>query len=289
MEWVSRKQAPDLSQERPISNTNLMLFRPGILTGRVVDDDGNPAANMTVNLIQPGITTPAVTAKTDNDGNFTFSGLPASSRVIQIGPGSAQTVDVMDTFTEADLKMVDRDLETSYWPGGASEPEQALPIQITPGTTVNAGTLRVRKIPYYRARLKFEGQCEANESWIVMIPDSLASITPPNLRRAECHKELMIRMLRPGLQTPAFIGRSVNSRKWALLQLNIRDENVEATFKFSPSEDVPVRLVDRDGGSVPAIGNARLILNSGSDSLKAFSWMRKTQPFAMSCCQDSRL
>lgn len=250
----------NLTEERPSSNTKLMLFRPGTLTGRVVDDEGNPVAKLDVIALYQSIGTFSATAITDNDGKFTFTGLPATLHVIRISPASARSVVIMETFVEKDLKEIDQDYETSYWPGDIKEFEQALPIQIASGASVSAGTFRVRKVPHYRAHLKFSGECAANERWLLRFPRVSSIAITPRFSSTQCRSEFLIRLLPPGSETLMISSGEDSSQKTALITLSIRDENIETTFTFSPDENITVRLIDRDGGELPRV-NFQMSLN----------------------------
>lgn len=257
----------ELTLQRPTTMTNLMLFLPGRLTGRVVDEDGKPVANLNLVANVPNIAAPIVPeAKTDADGAFTFDSLPGGPRIVKAGPRTRGAEEATDKFTEEDLKTIEEDFEVSYWPGGVTDQRQAIPIEVIPGATANLGTIRLRKVSYYSAHLTLTGECEPNSylRWHFRDPGDTDPLV--RIQTTECHKELLFRMLRPGSHLLAIFTNVVSNpvpRSWALVPINIKKENVEATSSPIPSEDIPVRWMLPDGKPVTALGSLRLMLRSG--------------------------
>lgn len=258
----------ELTLQQPTATTRLMLFRPGRLTGRVVDEDGNPVANLELVAEVPNFVAPLVTeAKTDADGIFTFDSLPAGPRIVKAGPRTGGAEEATVEFTEEDLRTVEQDFEVSYWPGGFSDPRQAIPIEVFSGATANLGTIRLRRISYYKAHLTLTGECEQYSYLRWHFRDVADTELLARLQTTNCHKKILFRMLRPGSRILAIFTNVVGNtvpRSWAQVPINIKDENIEITFSLAPSEDISVRWMLPDGKPATALGNLRLMLRSPS-------------------------
>lgn len=102
-----------LDQDHPLQARRFTLIRLGELRGRVVDEQGAPLANLRLGL-SPATSTQVIT---DQDGYFTATKLRPGAYLVRIGPERGSP-EILRQFSEEDFKVVDRDLEISFWPGG---------------------------------------------------------------------------------------------------------------------------------------------------------------------------
>jgi hypothetical protein len=141
-----------LDQAHPTAQSTFTLVRLGSsITGRVIDEDGQPVQGLEV-LVQQSTDIRQVrdaTAGTAADGTFTASDLRPGPHVVRISSRAAQEVE--PNFSADDLRRVDQDLETSYWPGGTAQPIASVPV--SPGSSASVGTIKIRKVPLYRAHV----------------------------------------------------------------------------------------------------------------------------------------
>lgn len=139
-----------LTEERPVREIELMLARPGWITGRVVDEDtGRPVAKLRLFATESRYTNgrrmliAASASATDAEGRFTAAVAPAeylvelNPRVAAGGPSPLLT-----TFSEDDLRKVDMGYGETYWPGG-HEASTALPVMVGSHDRLDLGTLRI--------------------------------------------------------------------------------------------------------------------------------------------------
>jgi hypothetical protein len=142
-----------------------------------------------------------------------------------------------------------------------------------PGTVVSVGTIRLRKVSYYRAHVTFPVECRDKEYWMLEVDNAL-SPTP-------CAREVLLDRLLPGPHTLGVtIGRSEDPslRQWALARFAIDHENVEVAVQLNPSVDLPVRIA---GASAAALSASRIALRPTTSTGPEGSGAR-TEPIASS-------
>lgn len=229
-----------LDQDHPSQQRRFTLIRLGELRGRVIDEDGKPLSNLRVGLI-PATSTQVVT---DPDGYFTATKLRPGDYLVRIGPERGSP-EILRQFSESDLKIVDEDLEASFWPG--------VPLPVSSGASLSVGTITVRKAVYYRAHLSVQrGDCEPDENWQLAVRTGDA----PDLgtsRQVPCSGDFLVRNLLPG--SHSFVLSTDNRRRkenhWAIASAEVTDHNLEVTMIMSAGADIIGRLVAADGAALP--------------------------------------
>ncbi len=227
----------------------LTLLRPGSLTGRFVDGDGKPIAQLAVSAVPiDSSAPPPKEAMTDSDGFFIFADVLPRSYVVRPLP-AASTVTVQPLSTSADADKVDEDFESTYWPGGASAPRSALPVKVNPAGTADVGTIRLRRVSYYRIRVPVQGACAAGEKWTVLLLDP-ETVIPRQLLPVSCSEELLVRNVQPGSYSLAlFGGNLLETKNWALARVFVGSQNVTSPLTLAPTEGLRGRLI---GAAKPA-------------------------------------
>jgi 5-hydroxyisourate hydrolase-like protein (transthyretin family) len=136
------------------ADARLFLVRAGELTGQVVDaDTGTPIANLQVYPITLLYSNgrPAQigdkAAVTGSEGQFVATDLQPGSYLVKIRPQTLDKEQFQGNFSPDDLKVVDRDYQRSYWPGGGGF-DMALPVRVLPGSSTSVGTIKARKGPF---------------------------------------------------------------------------------------------------------------------------------------------
>jgi Carboxypeptidase regulatory-like domain len=233
----------DVNRDHPTQDLRFLLTHPGEITGRVVDEDGNPVAGLQVATLMNATQMPSrfgpdiVTAQ---DGSFAVTKLPAGQYSILISPKTLENVTAQ--FSDEDLKIVDQDLDSA----------SNAPVPVSSGATSSVGTITARKAPYYRAHVFVAGvDCTPKESWTF----SLRYRTNPEFGRQlsiPCGSGFLVRNLKPGsywfiLRT----GKPQETGKWALAEVDITRENVEVSMVMSQTADVHGRFVAVEGATLP--------------------------------------
>lgn len=251
-----------LTASGPVQSIGMALVRPGILTGRVIDRDGKSVPNQRVYLDVVRATTRLpgiISTLTDREGNFTATNVQPGLYVVNLRPPSPPGSQDLAAYTEADFEAADEDIETSYWPGGVSSLEQALPITIASGGIANAGTITLRKMTYYRLRISLVGSCAPNERWSFRI----RSVDSPNAlavdRITDCREDALLTGIAPGSYTLAvWTGRRFD--RWALVPFTITDKNARVSLPFNDSLSISGSLVPANGADLGKLGTVNILV-----------------------------
>ncbi|MEP6960528.1 MAG: carboxypeptidase regulatory-like domain-containing protein [Acidobacteriota bacterium] len=191
----------------------------------------------------------ATNVTTDANGRFEYSqayanpGLPAY--VAHVVPASGKK-QFMTKFDAADVDKVDMDWEESYWPGGGG-PATAIPVSPNGALPGDVGTVRVRKVSYYRALVSLsEPGCRKGEKYFVQLDLR-------NNVQVECGQQLLLPGLRPGPYTLRFVpsGSNRDAYLWGETAFVIQDANA----KLSP---VLQRGIDLEGQVLAAAGAGKV-------------------------------
>jgi len=232
----------DVNRDHPTQDLNFLLSQPGAITGRVVDEDGNPVAGLRVGILMNASLIPSDLGPdgvTGQDGSFTMSKLPAGQYSIRISPKTLDNVTAQ--FSDDDLKIVDEDLDSA----------PSAPVPVSPGATSNVGTITVRKAPYYRAHVSVAGaDCSPKESWTFSQRYRTNSAVGRQIS-VPCGNGFLVRNLSPGsywftLRT----GKPDETGKWALAEVEIARENVEVSMSISQTVEIHGRFVAAEGATL---------------------------------------
>jgi hypothetical protein len=246
-----------LTDKAPTQTVNIGMIRPGTLTGRVIDSEGKPLAKFPITIESPDLSF-GDDQVTDAEGYFRSSNLPPGKYLVSIGP-RRQARDELVEYTEAEFKIIDQDVEPSYWPGGLVDREGVVPVPVAGGGSANIGTITVRKIPYYRVHMSLAGECGPNERWIYKILSKIEEFPPPQEQFGGCRKEFLLTGLTPGEHTLAvWVGRDLKA--WGLAPFTITNRNVETTLRLSPSFSVSGQVKTTEGHTLAEMGLVQVLL-----------------------------
>jgi hypothetical protein len=162
-------------------------------------------------------------------------------------------MDVLDVEEPVEaFKEVHRDIETVYWP--------SVPMPVPTGGIADVGTIALHMVPYYRARVRFDGACEEGEKWLltlVRLPFHGRAVDNA-VGGTNCRSEFLLSGLLPGSYLLGASTTAKENTRWATTPLVITSENAEATLRFSPTADLTARVVVPSG--VTSIGSAKVSL-----------------------------
>jgi hypothetical protein len=181
------------------------------------------------------------------DGVFTVKGLSPGEYVASIFGGSAPPMSA--GYSADDLKVVDRQYEPLYWPGGVSF-EDVRPIPVGSGAVVYFGDILVKKVPAYRVHLSLaQGTCPEGESMRVTLFRASARITGTH----PCGSDLLLRGLAPGSYHVYAVSDwqgerdNIENAAWATAQFEISDKNLEVTLVLQRGVVLEGQLVAAEG------------------------------------------
>ncbi len=249
----------DVNRDHPTQDLRFSLTHPGEITGRVVDEDGNPVAGLQVGIEIGDSPIPipmGAGGVTGQDGSFTMKELPAGQYIILVSPKVPENVKA--EFSEDDLKIVDQDIDSA----------PSAPVPLSPGATTSVGTITVRKAPYYRAHVSVAGaDCSPNERWTFSA--RTAKISPEFGRQitVPCGSGFLVRNLKPGsylftLRT----GEPNETAKWALAEVEIRRANVEVSMVMSQAAEIHGRFIASEGATLPTFQRVGIMMRGRFDS-----------------------
>jgi len=249
----------DIDRDHPTPDLRFLLTHPGEITGRVVDEDGNPAAGLQVGIqmgdspIPIGMGTGGVTGQ---DGSFTMKQLPVGQYVILVSPKILENVTA--EFSEDDLKIVDQDIVSA----------PSAPVPLSPGATTSVGTITVRKATYYRAHVSVAGaDCSPNERWTFSARPHTISPDFGRQIAAPCGNGFLVRNLRPGSYWFTLrSGKPEETGKWALAEVEITRGNVEVSMAISPTAEIHGRFVGAEGVTLPKFQRVGIMMRGRFDS-----------------------
>ena len=115
---------------------DFQLWRGGVITGRVMDDAGEPAERVTVRAMrqvrvggQTRISGAAQADQTDDQGHYRLFGLPPGEYLVVAEPGDRRGP---VRAREGAVQGVDMDIIATYGPGTVN-PIEAMRVQVQPG------------------------------------------------------------------------------------------------------------------------------------------------------------
>ncbi len=135
--------------------------------------------------------------------------------------------------------------------------EEALPITIASGATIHIGTLRARKVPYYRLRVRIPiANCEPGDvmriSEVVVDPEGGSLFTPP-LAKTRCGKDVLVTGYAPGTYRLLLEieGRTRENRGTASIPFAVTDRSTEIIAPIGPGVTVDGVIVAAEGSKRP--------------------------------------
>lgn len=255
--------AAKLDQTHSTAKSTFTLVRRGSkVTGRVVDEDGEPISNIRIVVQSPGpglsniISGTDATAVSASDGTFTASDVMPGLHVVRVLPRTTGMPKIVTQFSTDDFEIVDQDIESSYWPGGTAQPSAS--IQVGPGGSASVGTVKLRKVSLYRAHVTVPHlECAAGEK--LAFSASYSGEVALNFPRATpCTSDFLVSNLRPGRYSFRLEKDSPAPAKWAVASVDISNKSVEVALTLEAEAQIFGRFVAADGAKLPPLDKLKV-------------------------------
>ena len=144
----------DLAAGQLISSARIEMTPQGVITGRVVDEEGEPIQNLNVSTLRATMMRgkrrmmPMGNAQTNDRGEFRLINLMPGEVILQVSPQRWG-----GTPTGATDKQPDKAYVSTFYPG-VTEMAQAARIEVTPGAELSGYEIRLQKARVSRIRGK---------------------------------------------------------------------------------------------------------------------------------------
>ena len=275
-----------LTTDGPVAEVKLYLVQPGVLTGRVVDEEtGKPIAKLHLLAVRVsprgGFEFGGTAAITDGDGQFAATPLPPGEYAVEIRPQMEQEKRVLTQLAAKDAAMTERDYEHTYWPGGHGA-DTALPVLVPSGATVPIGKLTVRKVPYFRVHVRVPvTNCEAGDTiYITETFPTARGVTQHPLASVPCGKDLFVTGFSPGTYRLilSIAGRTPENLATASVPFSIVDRNIEITTPLTRGVAVDGVFLAEDGTKLPDLTNTKIQLRAIDQYMASMDAAMPTAP-----------
>jgi hypothetical protein len=258
-----------LSAANRLAEAILYLVRPGRIVGRVVDEENaKPIPNLRLMALRVDdrgrLAFEGPVAITDSDGKFEATGLAPGEYAVEIRAQGAPEKRVLSRFTTKDQETVEQDYEHTYWPGGHGA-DSVAPVTVSTGLVASVGTLRVRKVPYYRVHVRIPANCERGDTVNVSeVFPSLGGTTTQYLATAPCDNGLLVTGFSPGVYSLflSVADRTVEAQLSAAVPFSIVDRNIEIVADLSPGITVDGTFVAAEGSKLPELAKTEILLRA---------------------------
>lgn len=137
-----------LAKAEKFKDLNIRLTPQGVVTGRVLDEDGDPVLNVAVNCMRQAYVRGRKQWVPVNGGNSNDIG---EFRIHSLAPGryylSARKMDM----SAAGISGANESYAVTYYPSAAA-PDLATPVEVTPGAQINNIDIHLKKARTVRVR-----------------------------------------------------------------------------------------------------------------------------------------
>ncbi|GEM_PF-5046800 len=243
------------------------LHQQAEIYGTVIDPDTEkPVAGLTIwaqwSDFERGkrrLSAAADASSTDADGRFRLKNLPPGQYFLQVSQPEQERVEA-----RAMPAVKVSGYARSFWPGGAHE--SALPLYLTAGARLNAGSLFVRQQPLYRIHAKIEvPQCAAFRKYRFTLWQQQGPEFVPRVKDIlDCDAPFTLRNLTAGrwwLES-RLDGALAEWAEAELLEVEIQDKDRTLALHPLPPLQIPFKIVG-ERIAFPTIPKAALVPAGG--------------------------
>ena len=248
--------AVKLDRTHSTAQTAFTLMRRGsTVTGRVVDEDDQPVPGLQVTVQSAGQARSGIVfggdarAVTAADGTFTSTDLLPGPHVVRITSRAGARGKSSRISPPTILRQWIRILKPATGREERASPVASIPV--SPGGSASVGTIRIRKVPLYRAHVSVPHvECAAGEKWIVRAAYS-GDASFSRSGTIPCTHDFLVMNLRPGTYSFRLEKDAPAPAKWAVASADITSKNIEVALSLEPESQIVGRFVAADGATLP--------------------------------------
>jgi hypothetical protein len=249
---ASRKEPPvvvTILPEKTQSDLTVKLVRTGVVSGRVVDADGDPVAGASIQLMA---------GKGKREGGFATTNDRGEYRAFGVPPGKYRLVAATNSKLAGDpsLKLTGAEEPSyswTYYPGTA-DPRRATTIEVGPGAELQGFDMALVRSRVVRVRGRVTGPADAPGPFFVILspssPGNLLRSSNAQVRTAGGTFELT--GVEPGAYVLSAMGIFQQDRYYASRAIEVGDSDIEGIeLMLAAPQRITGRLIVPEGRSVP--------------------------------------
>jgi uncharacterized GH25 family protein len=258
----------------------ILLFHTNAISGQVVDDESKAPVKglrvMTSLIIYRGgrrVTSTAMSATTDEEGQFSITGLPAGEHCVHIEAQAGLNERLTLEPTKEQIEKTSVGYAATFWPK-ASDLETATLFPLSSGMETNVGTIRLSREPLYSALLSMGGpSCKAGDKINLSVRPASSDATaraipftrPIDSRDVTCDHPVLVSGLPPGhYGVRAWVlGRQQDQREYLSDSFDIVDRNLTLNLLLARGVDVSGKVVLLADSLKSNITRVQVILDGG--------------------------
>ncbi len=237
-----------LEPAQKMKDVDFNLVPQAVITGKVIDEDGDPVPDVAVTLTRPrppegrGKATPSYHAQSNDMGEFQVTALEAGRYYLSATPHES-----LRLRRRRSGRVPAEGYATAYYPG-TSDPSAAVPIDIPAGAELRGMDLRLVKRPVVRIRGKVEGSSGNGPRMISLVPKPMIA---NGTMHHSFNDEFEITGVAPGSYDLIAQEIEGETRAWVRQPIEIGASNIEGiSLRMVPTIQVSGRL--RIEGTVPS-------------------------------------
>jgi protocatechuate 3,4-dioxygenase beta subunit len=239
-----------LTDGQVLSELTILLTPQGVITGRVLDEDGEPLQFVQIQALRSQYVrnrmrwVPAASATTDDTGQY---------RMISVAPGRYLIQASLNRgMLGPRITLVGKGATETYttvFHPNASEMSSALPVDVSPGAEVRGIDFRLQKTRGYRVRGRVTGVADLNDS---SRPVQISLVPPGGMFRgfgfqlgaaANSRGEFEIPVVPPGSYTLYAIRFDRDSQSVGRVPVTVSGDHVEGvTVSLTPGFELEGKI-----------------------------------------------
>ena len=249
---AGRKEPPmvvTILQEKTQSDITVKLVRTGVVSGRVVDPDGDPVAGASVQLMAGKGKREGAFASTNDRGEYRAYGIP---------PGKYRLIAAANSRPAGDLSLKltgpeEHSYSWTYYPGTA-DARRATTIEVGPGAELQGFDMALVRSRVVRLRGRVTGPADAPGPFEVILSSSSSEVLlqSRNAQVRSAGGTFELTGVEPGAYVLSAMGVFQQDRYYASRAIEVGDSDIEGIeLALAPPQRVTGRVIVPESRTVP--------------------------------------